>query len=131
MCQKANAKDGNKSSAKLPLSFFACPNGECDDSRLFHRSNRGYLRCGCPHALAVKERFLLDLQVGPRNMKHAKQLAASVRMCIPDARHGDGVARGSLVGSEVCALSCPCQRTPAYGVVRKAQRHSRISSRGL
>jgi hypothetical protein len=34
--------------------------------------------------LAVKERFLLDLRVGPRNMEHARQLAASVRMGVPD-----------------------------------------------
>ncbi len=39
MCQKANAKDGNKSSAKLPLSFFACPNGECADFNRFGADN--------------------------------------------------------------------------------------------
>jgi len=39
MCQKPNAKDGNESSNKLPLAFFACPNGECADFNRFHADN--------------------------------------------------------------------------------------------
>lgn len=39
MPKRQNAKDGNKP-VKLPLSFFACPNGDCAD---FNRFNAGNL----------------------------------------------------------------------------------------
>jgi transposase-like protein len=39
MCQKPNAKDGNETSSKTPLSFFACPNGDCADFNRFGADN--------------------------------------------------------------------------------------------
>lgn len=39
MRNKTKAKDGKESSAKLPLSFFACPNGECADFNRFGSDN--------------------------------------------------------------------------------------------
>lgn len=39
MCQKPNAKDGNEPSTKLPISFFACPNGDCADFNRFGADN--------------------------------------------------------------------------------------------
>ena len=39
MRNKTNAKDGNEPAAKLPFSFFACPNGECADFNRFDVDN--------------------------------------------------------------------------------------------
>ncbi len=38
MPKRQNAKDGGKPS-KLPLSFFACPNGDCADFNRFDSAN--------------------------------------------------------------------------------------------
>ena len=39
MLNKQNVKDGNDKSAKLPLSFFACPNPDCADFNRFDEDN--------------------------------------------------------------------------------------------